>query len=169
MLTRIWPGAWSVLAILLLTGCDDVGIEWGGGGEATLSSDSADRVVPFSGSAAIIVPVYVNGEGPFQFAVDTGSTLTCVDGSIAERMELPEQHGVRGVAAGASSVGQVRVVQVDSLRVGGAMMREMPICVLELGHARQVGVEIDGLLGLNFLRAYQVGIDFNRREVRLEQ
>lgn len=159
----------GVLAILLLVGCDDEVTDWTSGREATLSGDSAGRVIPFSGNAAIILPVFVNGEGPLQFAMDTGSTLTCLDGSVADRMELPEQSAVRGVAAGASGVGQVRVVSVDSLRVGGAVMREMPVCVLELAHARQVGVEIDGLLGLNFLRAYQVGIDFNRREVRLGQ
>ena len=159
-----WLG---VLGILLLAACDDEVVEWGSGGEATLTADRAGRVIPFSGTSAIIVPVHINGEGPFQFAMDTGSTLTCVDGSVAERMELPERPVVRGVAAGASGVGAVRVVQVDSLRVGGAVMRELPTCVLELAHARQVGVEIDGLLGLNFLRAFQVGVDFDRRELRL--
>lgn len=130
--------------------------------------DSASGEVVFSGTAAMVVPVHINGDGPLQFALDTGSTLTCVDHRVAERLQLPEQPGMQGVTAGASGVGEIRVVMLDSLRVGGASMRELSACVVELAHARQVGVEIDGLLGLNFLRAYRVGIDFNRRVLSLQ-
>jgi len=156
----------GVLMLLLAMGCDTETDTWSGG-QATLSSDSTGRVIPFRGNGAIIVPVHVNGVGPMNFALDTGSTMTCVDEGVAVRLRLPMQESVRGVAAGAAGVGERRVVRVDSLRVGGASMRELPACVLELVHARHVGVEIDGLLGLNFLRAFQVGIDFDRREVRL--
>ena len=130
--------------------------------------DSAAGEVEFSGNAAMIVPVHVNGEGPLQFAIDTGATLTCIDRRVAERLELPEQQGMRGVTAGTAGVGRMRVVRLDSVRVGGAAMRELPACVVELAHARQVGVEIEGLIGLNFLRAFRVGIDFDRRVLSLQ-
>lgn len=130
--------------------------------------DTAAGEVEFSGTAAMIVPVHVNGDGPLQFAVDTGSTLTCVDHRVAERLGLPERSGRQGVTAGGSGVGHMRVVRIDSLRVGGAAMRELDACVVELAHARSVGVEIDGLLGLNFLRAYDVRIDFDRRVLSLQ-
>lgn len=130
--------------------------------------DSAAGEVAFSGGAAMLVPVHVNGDGPLQFALDTGSTLTCVDGSVADRLELPERLGMRGVTAGAAGVGRMRVVLIDSLRVGGVAMRELDACVVDLGHAREVGVEIDGLIGLNFLRAYRVGIDFDRGVLSLQ-
>ena len=87
---------------------------------------------------------------------------------VAERLELPEQQGMRGVTAGTAGVGRMRVVRLDSVRVGGAAMRELPACVVELAHARQVGVEIEGLIGLNFLRAFRVGIDFDRRVLSLQ-
>ena len=130
--------------------------------------DSAAGEVAFSGNAAMLVPVHVNGEGPLQFALDTGSTLTCVDHRVAERLQLPEREGMQGVTAGAAGAGRLRVVRIDSLRVGGVVMRELDACVVELAHARQVGVEIDGLIGLNFLRAYRVGIDFDRRILSLQ-
>lgn len=134
---------------------------------AEMPADSAAGEIPFDGTAAMVVPVHVNGEGPFHFALDTGATLTCVDRRLAAEMELPESRGLPGVTAGVAGIGEIRVVTLDSLRVGGAAMRELRACVLDLAHARQVGVEIDGLLGLNFLRAYRVGIDFDRRVLTL--
>lgn len=127
-----------------------------------MPADSAAGEVAFTGTAAMVIPVHINGEGPLNFALDTGSTLTCVDQRVAARMELPERAGLPGVTAGASGLGQMQMVVLDSLRIGGAAMRDLPACVVELAHARQVGVDIDGLLGLNFLRAYRVGIDFSR-------
>ena len=138
-----------------------------GGPLARMPADSAAGEVPFTGNAAMVVPVHINGVGPLNFALDTGATLTCVDRAVASRMELPETRGLPGITAGAAAVGEIRVVILDSLRVGGAGMIELPACVVELAHARQVGVEIDGLLGLNFLRAYRVGIDFDRRILSL--
>lgn len=161
--------AWVVLA---LGGCGVEGEPTTGAGEGTavlVTSGAGDSVVEvaFGGTAAMIVPVHINGEGPLDFALDTGSTLTCVDRAVAERMNLPEERGRRGVTAGAAGVGQMSVVRLDSLRVGGASMRSVEACVVNLAHARQVGVEIEGLIGLNFLRAYRVEIDFDRRVLRL--
>lgn len=162
----------AVLLAAVCSACDAADIPVldvpGSGGEAVMPVDSAAGEIAFSGSAAMIVPVRINGEPALQFAVDTGSTLTCVDQRVAERMALPERRGMQGVAAGAAGVGQMRVVRLDSLRVGGVPMRELDACVVELAHARQVGVEIDGLLGLNFLRAYRVAIDFDRRILSLQ-
>jgi predicted aspartyl protease len=152
----------------LAGGCDAGGFSIPGRELAEMPVDSAAGEIAFSGTAAMVVPVHINGEGPLRFALDTGSTLTCVDRRVAERLQLPERRGMQGVTAGASGIGQIRVVEVDSLRVGGVAMRELQACVVELAHARQVGVEIDGLLGLNFLRAYRVGIDFDRGILSLQ-
>jgi predicted aspartyl protease len=160
------------LAIGLMLGCDELGLPAlelpGDVGRAEMPIDSAAGEIAFSGNAAMIVPVHLNGQGPLQFALDTGSTLTCVDRRVADRLRLPERQGMQGVTAGAAGLGQMRVVRIDSLRVGGVSMRELDACVVELRHARQVGVEIEGLIGLNFLRAYRVGIDFDRQILSLQ-
>lgn len=155
-----------------LTGCEAAGVPEldlpGSAGRAEMPVDSAAGEVAFSGSAAMVIPVHVNGDGPLQFALDTGSTLTCVDDRVADRLALPERVGMRGVTAGAKGVGRMRVVRIDSLRVGGVAMRELDACVVDLAHARELGVEIEGLIGLNFLRAYRVGIDFDRGVLSLQ-
>jgi predicted aspartyl protease len=120
------------------------------------------------GGAALVVPVFVNGEGPYDFVLDTGATLTCIDQRIAEDLGLPERRG-GGIGAGATEAGRVRIVRIDSLRVGQSLATEIDGCVLDLAHTEAIGVEIDGLLGLNFLRAFRITLDFERNVVVFEK
>jgi predicted aspartyl protease len=119
------------------------------------------------GGAALVVPVHVNGEGPFDFVLDTGATLTCVSEETAERLALPERPAA-GIGVGIGGSGRLRLVEVDSLRLGGAAAEGLPACLLDLAHTEVIGVRIDGLLGLNFLSNFLVTLDFEREVVRLE-
>lgn len=135
-------------------------------------ADSAAGEVPFelagTGEAAMIVAVMLNGTGPYDFVLDTGATLTCIDQALADSLNLPEARGAIGVGAGVGGGGRMRIVQLDSVRVGGAVARKLPGCTLDLGHIQNMGIEMRGLLGLNFLKPFRVTIDFERSVVRLE-
>lgn len=100
--------------------------------------------------------------------LDTGATLTCVDQALAQQLQLPEAGGMVGVGAGAGGAGQMRLVTLDSLRVGAARAEELTACALDLEHTASVGLEIDGLLGLNFLRSFRVTLDFEREVLILQ-
>jgi predicted aspartyl protease len=121
------------------------------------------------GGAALMVPVYLNGQGPFDFVLDTGATLTCVDQAVATRLQLPTARGMVGVGAGVGGAGRMQMLRVDSVRVGAARAEEMTVCALDLKHTRAVGLEIDGLLGLNFLRSFRVTLDFERKVLHLRK
>lgn len=134
-------------------------------------ADSAAGEVPLEmagvNDAAILVAVHVNGRGPFDFVLDTGATLTCVDAGLSQRLELPAEPGNIGFGADVSGSGRVQIVRIDSLRIGNATATDLPGCVLDLEHIRTAGVEMEGLLGLNFLRQFDVALDFERGVVRL--
>ncbi len=134
-------------------------------------ADSAAGEVAFElsgpGGAALTVPVHVNGRGPFRFILDTGATLTCINRPLVDSLKL-EEKPMLGVGAGVGSSGQVRVVEVDSLRVGAARALDLAACEVDLAHAEKVGVEVDGLVGLNFLKAFRVTLDFDRKVVHLQ-
>ncbi|MBA4156001.1 MAG: clan AA aspartic protease [Gemmatimonadetes bacterium] len=119
--------------------------------------------------AALLVPVHINGEGPFDFVLDTGATLTCVEQETAARLELPEQRGARGVGVGIGRAGRVNLVRVDSLRVGEARVAGMTACVLDLQQFAVLGTPIDGLLGLNFLQSFRMTLDFRRNVLLLTE
>jgi predicted aspartyl protease len=112
--------------------------------------------------AALAAPVYINGEGPFTFVLDTGATNTCVHRDLAERLQLEEREGESGVAAGVGGLERVHFVTIDTLSVGNAQMIGMTACVISLDEIRAIGVEVDGLLGLSFLRQRSLIIDFDR-------
>jgi predicted aspartyl protease len=120
------------------------------------------------GGAAITVPAHINGHGPVNLLFDTGATMTCVDTAFARAWELPERRALRGVATGLGGSGAVKLVAVDSLRIGAAIARDLTICATDLRVLRAVGPEVRGLLGLNVLRNYRVTLDFEREVVRLE-
>jgi predicted aspartyl protease len=117
--------------------------------------------------AAIVVPVWINGEGPFDLVLDTGATFTCVTPAVAEQLALEDQPGAVGYGAGVQSSGRVRIVRFDSVRVGAASAWSMSGCVLDLSTLDMIGASVDGLLGLNFLGEFDVRLDFVRNVVSL--
>jgi predicted aspartyl protease len=166
------PGACLPLLLTLLAAA---GCQPAGDGPASVDIPAAagdgEVALRFVGAndAALVVPVSINGEGPYDFILDTGATMTCVTTRLAERLELPDQAGAMGVGAGIGGSGQVRIVRVDSVAVGQVVASEMSACVLDLDHIAQLGVEVDGLLGLNFLRSFAVTLDFGRDVLRLAE
>lgn len=137
-----------------------------GPGSIQVPADSAAGEVAFRlagpGDAAIIVPVMLNGSGPWDFVLDTGATMTCVDQALADSLALPALRGAIGMGAGVGGSGRMRLVRFDSVRVGAASASDLPGCTLDLSHVQQVGIDTDGLLGLNFLKPFRVTLDFER-------
>lgn len=155
-----------LIAALLLAGC-----RLDGPAETSLPADSAEVAFEMAGAgeAAILVPVHINGEGPFDFVLDTGATMTCLDESLIESLQLSDVPGVVGRGASVESSGRLRIVGIDSMRVGEVRASDLSACVLNLQSLEQMGFEPEGLLGLNFLRSFRVTLDFERNIVRFEQ
>lgn len=119
--------------------------------------------------AAIIVPVKINGQGPFDFVLDTGATFTCVDRPLAEELKLPDWSGPLGTVI-TGGEGQMGLVKVDKLEVGDtASATNLVACKLDLSRMQPPGFGIKGLVGLNFLKSYRMTIDFERNTLRLDK
>jgi predicted aspartyl protease len=136
----------------------------------TIPADSAASEIAFRLSpraSAMLVSAYVNGKGPVDLILDTGATLTCLDDSLTHELNLPRRVGAVGVGAGVGMAGPVRLLKVDSLRVGAAAASNITVCSLDLRVLQQVSPGARGLLGLNFLKEFRVNIDFKRRVLQL--
>lgn len=151
--------------VLAVAGC----VQIGGGSAAQVTGEGE---VPFtlagSGGAAIVVPVHVNGTGPYQLVVDTGATYTCLDQKLVERLELPEPVGIVGFGATAGGTGSVSLHRMKTLTVGDVTAKGLTACALNLRNVQKVGLDVDGLLGLNFLRSFKVTFDFKRKVLSLQ-
>lgn len=155
------------LVVLLTAGCvqNDVG-------GADVAADVKPGEIAFRlaepNDTAIIVPVTIDGKGPYDFVLDTGATLTCVGDSLASELALPEPRGVFGRGATIGGSGNMRLVQIESLRIGETEATNVMACAIDLSNIRQLGLDVRGLLGLNVLKNFRVTLDFERKVMRLE-
>jgi predicted aspartyl protease len=104
-------------------------------------------------SLRLTVPVIINGQGPFQFVIDTGADRTVVSAELADRLGLADAGKARLHAMGGSR--DVRIVKVDALQVSTKVLRTLTAAALP---AENLGA--DGLLGVDMLKGQRVVIDF---------
>jgi predicted aspartyl protease len=111
------------------------------------------------GTGAVVLPVQLNGRGPFRFLLDTGSTRSSVSARTAEAIRAPVvARTVMGSAAGSR---EVPVARVDTLDVGPVTVRDLLASVVELDGL----VDVDGVIGQDVLAALRFTIDFTRGQV----
>ena len=136
------------------------------------ASDARPGEVQFElagpGGAALVVPVTVNEQGPFPFVLDTGATLTCVDKRLVEELELREVKGIAAFGGGVRGLGSMQLVGIRSIEVGTARAADLRACVIDLQPMQKAGLDARGLLGLNFLKAYRLTIDFATQRVSFD-
>jgi predicted aspartyl protease len=114
----------------------------------------------------VLVPASVNGEGPFQFVFDTGAGISLLDPALARRLGVEKGEVKEGRVAGGRV--EVSLGRVDALRVGGALVEDLQVALLDLSDLRRAtGAEVDGDLGYNFLQHFAVTLDYQARELRL--
>ena len=115
----------------------------------------------------ILLPVRVNGQGPFDFILDTGAGTSLLSTELAKQLDVK----ILGSKEGQSAGGKVSVSlgKVDSLTLGETKLEGVEVGVVDLGHiGRAVGAKLDGDLGYNFLKHFRVTIDYRDFELRLE-
>ncbi len=112
----------------------------------------------------IVVPVTINGAGPFDFLVDTGNTDTIIDKKLAEELYLPPAGKIILETAQGEAV--TPLVQTDSLSMGSAMVHGLNLCVVN--HYADLLPKVRGSLGEDFLRSFDLLIDNRRHLIQLE-
>jgi hypothetical protein len=118
------------------------------------------------GAVLALVPVYINGQGPFGFALDTGASMTVVDSSVVKQLNLPVV-GSAGEATGVGGMVTAQLVRVDSWRVGNVNLSPQTIATVNLpGSNTERGLK--GLLGSDILSQYgEISVNYDRRVLTL--
>jgi hypothetical protein len=119
--------------------------------ELTTGADAAARVT---------APVLINGQGPYEFVVDTGANHSVLASEVAAPLDLPTagRAGVHGIAG----VEPAETVLVRSLTIGTLTSRRIRAPLLP-----KARLGADGLLGVDVLKNRRVLIDFQRNELRI--
>jgi predicted aspartyl protease len=121
------------------------------------------RIVRGNGGTLVYVPMKVNGRGPFEFVLDTGSSNSSVDRSLVRTLGLPrtgQMHPVQGVTGS----GVVPVVKLRKWTLGGVSMHGRSLSVVDLG------IGVGGLLGSDELcRFGNVTLDFQHNRLLIDR
>ena len=116
------------------------------------------------GTAMVLVPVTVDGQGPFNFALDTGAGITLIDSQLADELRLP----VTGASTNVSGVGgsqEITPVRIDAWNAGKITLPSADIGKTELSSFKN-NAAVRGLLGSDILSRFgRVTINYNTAEL----
>jgi predicted aspartyl protease len=117
----------------------------------------------------VLLPTLVNGQGPFEFALDTGSSTTVVSPELAQRLGI-ETVAIPDVTAGGGHRIKASAGRVGSLAIGGATVRDLPVMVADFLNmlSQVVGTKLDGIVGYNLLKEFRVTIDYPNGTLHLQ-
>jgi predicted aspartyl protease len=136
---------------------------------ATLSPRRAKVKFRLAGGAQplILLPVQVNGEGPFEFILDTGAGTSLLSSEVGQKLGIPIIGSKEGQSAGGAI--SVSLAKLSSLAVGSAKLDNVDVGLVDLSHiGKTVGAKIDGDLGYNFLKHFRITLDYRKSEIRLD-
>lgn len=107
----------------------------------------------------LTVPVTIQGEGPFQFMIDTGAQATVLSLDLADRLELNDRQSATLI--GMASREEVATTSVPGFTLGS---RNFTIPIAPLVEGANIG-SADGILGLDSLRDQRVLMDFDNNTI----
>lgn len=109
----------------------------------------------------IIVPVSINGSGPYDFLLDTGCSNTMIDQKLATQLELPQVGERKIIGILGSSI--VPIVRANSVSVDGATVPDLRISATT---GRMTVAKVRGVLGLDFLQNFDLLIDYRHQSIQ---
>lgn len=128
--------------------------------EPVSTPPAANEAVDFGAdkSQRMTVPVSIDGQGPFNFVVDTGAERTVLSEELANTLGLgrtgtAEVHSISGAQ-------RFQTVTVPSLSVTSTPVRNVQAPLLKRGN---LGAE--GLLGIDSLQSKAILIDFAQQKI----
>ncbi|MEJ5993871.1 aspartyl protease family protein [Pedobacter sp. Du54] len=117
----------------------------------------------------VIIPLFINDKGPYNFILDTGvDPLIITDSSIVDQSQLANLRRVKINGAGEGDEITAYVSQKLSVKVGAAYMDHIPTVILKediFNLSSFLGMKIHGLIGYHFFNSFIVKINYNQRKV----
>jgi len=115
---------------------------------------------------AVIVPVTVNGRGPYEFLLDTGSSHTSVDTALADELHLHPAPG--GTVTTVTGSRPVKVARIERLAAGTMKFAETEVLVRDLRALRTLDRSLRGVLGQDALRQTDYLVDYKHRLLQFD-
>lgn len=122
-------------------------------------------------SNLIIVPIKLNGEGPYNFIIDTGSESGMVfDKWVIGENNLVDARTIPVYSADGSKVTDLWVANDLDIRFPGVQGKQQSMLVLQenfIDIQNVIGVNAHGILGSEIFNRFVVEIDYGKKQLRL--
>lgn len=115
------------------------------------------------GDRPVVEGVFLGGQGPFRFLVDTGAETNQLDARIARRLGLVPTFQVEMVTAtGARHVPGARLPNVT---LGSVTAAQQEFLFVQMEDGQRLSAGIEGTLGQEFLSRFDYLLDFAHRRL----
>jgi hypothetical protein len=118
----------------------------------------------------IIIPVYVNEKGPFDFILDTGvNPIIITDPSLKESLKVPYARAIKITGYG-DFEGVDAFLGTTTVGVGDATGDHIPTIFLKddiLPLSGYVGRKVYGLIGYNFFNSFLVKVNYSNKSLKM--
>ena len=133
----------------------------------SLSPDSEAPHIGFSlvRDSLVVVPVFLNGQGPYRFLLDTGATHSILSSAVAGQLRISASRSGSLITAGGSV--PVALCVIDVVQIGPVRLGKTTIAVTDAELLRTL--HIDGLLGADYLKQFRISIDYLHRVLSLQR
>jgi hypothetical protein len=111
----------------------------------------------------ILVPVMINGQGPFRLMVDTGASYSTVSPQLARTLGLEASDDFPFLVNGVTGSARAPSVPIDFLRAGDLELRALRLPVIEAS----IMAGADGILGAAGLKEERIMVEFARNRVTI--
>lgn len=117
----------------------------------------------------IIIPIHINGKGPFDFILDTGvNPMIVTDSTLKESLKVPYVRNIK-IGGYGNFDGIDAFLGKTTVAVGEAEGENIPTVFLKddvLSLSGYVGKKIYGLIGYNFFNSFIVKVNYRFKTVK---
>jgi predicted aspartyl protease len=132
-----------------------------------ISGASGERKVVFDfvdNTSLVVVPVRINGHGPYRFLLDTGASNTVLSLSVADGLGIPRGRSFTLATGGGNVTATVR--KLSAFTVGPVRLENVDAAVANVPLFK--AIRVDGVLGSDYLRRFKISIDYDNQVMDLE-
>ncbi|MFD1720565.1 retropepsin-like aspartic protease [Amnibacterium endophyticum] len=124
------------------------------------------QIVRQDGATLAIVPVMIDGKGPYPFVLDTGAATSGINQQLAQQLDLPET-GQQAQVSGVTGSDRVPLVRIEQWSTHGVDLQPTSIGALPFSMGSGGNSRIAGLLGSDQLSRFgSITLDYANEQLR---
>lgn len=114
----------------------------------------------------VTIPAYVNGKGPYDFWIDTGSPRLTLLKFFADELKLKIiDTGEEAVIAGVEV--PIFLTNIDTFEFANLKFKNLQAIVIDMDINEKFECKLYGCIGCDLLKDYKICIDYVNREIIL--